>query len=303
VQQDQLKLSYLENDIDKLQSLKLREDEIKSLKKQIAEKTVVYDELVTHCVNVLNTKLAEGKKQIDKLSQKIDSLEIYIAEIQNIERELENLQLRIDEAEKSRKQIESLIEKNNQTISSHDESQVARQSSKKKLNELGDYLEYLKTLCKDEYVKQYAISSIMPLLNKQVNHYLSESGMNFYVRLDKWLEEQIEGPGMINGSYGSLSGGEARSIDLALQFGFLDIARIKAGVFPDLLSLDELLDSSVDSVGLSSILDIVRTRQEDDNSKIFIITHRQEMDESTVIDNTYLIERHGGFSYIKMKEV
>jgi len=302
VHQDQLKLSELEGYIEKVQNLKLKEDEIERLKEQIVTKNVTKEDLESK-LNLSNSKLSKKKKQIDKLNQEVDNLEIYIGDVQTLERELEHLQLKIDESEKSRKQIDTLIKRNHQKVKSYEDSQVERQTSKKKLNELGDYLEYIKTLCKDEYVKQYAISSIMPQLNRQVNHYLSESGMNFYVRLDKWLEEKIEGPGMINGSYGSLSGGEARSIDLALQFGFLDIARIKAGVFPDLLSLDELLDSSVDSVGLSSILDIVRTRQRDDNSKIFIITHRQEVDESTAIDNTYLIEKHGGFSYVKMKEV
>ena len=251
--------------------------------------------------NDLHAQIQIIKDKISNLNEEIDGIQMDIREIQDIQKSMELLQVRIDEEMKSRGSYEILITQNKRKIDTQKDSRVNMTSSKKKLNNLSDYLEFVKILCKDEHVKQYAISSIMPRLNRQVNHYLSESGMNFYVKLNNWLDATIEGPGMTNSSYGSLSGGEARSIDLSLQFGFLDVARIRAGVFPDLLTLDELLDSSVDSIGLSSILDIVRTRQKEDNSKIFIITHRQEVDSSIPMDNIYQVEKRDGFSYVELK--
>jgi energy-coupling factor transporter ATP-binding protein EcfA2 len=112
------------------------------------------------------------------------------------------------------------------------------------------------------------------------------------------LDETICGSGINEAKYGSLSGGEARSIDLAIQFAFLDIAKMKKGIFPDILLLDEILDSSIDGGGLNNILNIIKTKQYDENSKVFIITHRQEISDIDA-DNTYLITKKEGFSTIK----
>jgi energy-coupling factor transporter ATP-binding protein EcfA2 len=95
-----------------------------------------------------------------------------------------------------------------------------------------------------------------------------------------------------------LSGGESRSVDLALQFAFLDVARIQAQVFPDILILDELLDSSVDATGLISILNIIKARQKEDDSKIFLVTHRTEI-SNIEVDNVYMVEKREGFSHIR----
>jgi DNA repair exonuclease SbcCD ATPase subunit len=111
------------------------------------------------------------------------------------------------------------------------------------------------------------------------------------------LDLEIKGPGISGASYGNLSGGEARGIDLSLQLALLDFARAKAGVFPDVLELDELLDSSIDSYGLKKIMQIVRMKQEQDNLKIFLVSHRKEVNDISV-DRTILVEKVNGYSSI-----
>jgi len=167
-------------------------------------------------------------------------------------------------------------------------------------NTVIDYLEVIKELCKDENIKQYAISSIMPYLNKQTNHYLSEVGYGFYCILDRWLDADIKGPGVKNGSYGSLSGGEARGIDLAIQFALLDIARIQAGIWPDILIMDEILDSSVDAKGITKLMDIIKNKQSQEQNKIFLISHRDEIGESIDADHTYYVTKDRGFSSVRI---
>jgi DNA repair exonuclease SbcCD ATPase subunit len=162
---------------------------------------------------------------------------------------------------------------------------------------INDYLEYTKWVCKDDNVKQYAISSIIPFLNKRVNHYLSEVGHSFYIVLNNWLDEEIRGPGISNCSYGNLSGGESKSVDFALQMALLDIARIQAGIWPDVMLLDEILDSSVDSHGLEKIIQILKIKQQEDGNKLFLVSHRKEVNDVDV-DNLYMVEKRDGFSYI-----
>jgi len=193
--------------------------------------------------------------------------------------------------------IEKIINDNENKIKSISNMSITSNKSIVKLRNLLDYLNHLKVLCKDDNVKQFAISSTIPYLEQQVNDYLSESGSNHYLRFDKWLNATIYGSGITSASYESLSSGESRSIDLSIQFSFIDIAKIRADMFPDVLLLDEILDSSIDSFGINNILRIIKTKQVEDKSKVFIITHRTELSEIEV-DHVYQVFKEDGFSRI-----
>jgi len=73
---------------------------------------------------------------------------------------------------------------------------------------------------------------------------------------------------------------------------------LHASVFPDVLELDEILDSSIDGIGLENVLSIIKNKQIEDNSKIFIVSHRNEISDIDV-DNAYLLEKINGYSEFK----
>jgi len=160
-----------------------------------------------------------------------------------------------------------------------------------------DYFFYIKNSLKDENVKQYAISSILPILNKQTNHYLSETGQSFYVLLDSWMEAEIKGIGIDDCSFGNLSGGESKSLDLSIKFACIDIARMMNTADTNVLILDELLDSSVDDYGIQQLMDIVRLKQTDGNLAIFLISHRESVADMD-FDNYIKVYKEDGFTRI-----
>jgi DNA repair exonuclease SbcCD ATPase subunit len=237
---------------------------------------------------IRKTTLEEQQKEIKDVVSKVISLR----------EKIEILQEQVKKEIETKNSFQNIINDNEIKINELNEEYRNIHGSIKRLNELTDYMEYIKLICRDENIKQYAISSIIPYLTKQTNHYLSDAGSYFYARFDNWLEESIEGPGIYNCTYGNLSGAESKSIDLSIQFAFLDIARIQAGLFPDILILDELLDSSVDGTGLNNILGIIKRRQKDDDSKVYLITHRSEISDIDA-DRTYMVEKKEGFSYLK----
>lgn len=243
----------------------------------------------------ISSRIIEYKDKHSNLISNVDTLEDLSNKIKSLESEIK---IRKD----NRTDINNIIEANLEKIKSLESESKTHKISINKLKELVDYLSYLKVLCKDENVKQYAISSNMPYLIQQTNHYLSKAGSIHYVKFNKWLEEEIHGAGVFDASYGNLSGGESRSIDLAIQFAFLDVGKLKTGIFPDVLFLDEILDSSIDSGGLSNILRIIKTKQDEDKSKVFIITHRTEISDVDV-DNTYIINKKDGFSIVEKNEL
>jgi len=211
--------------------------------------------------------------------------------------EMSRLQEKLNLENTHKEELEQMLNRAKAKIA---EARVANEEidkEEKKLSHLTDYMQYVRLVCKDENLKQYVISANMPYLNQQTNHYLSDVGTGFYVALDKWLDLDIKGPGIRGASYGNLSGGEARGIDLSLQMAFLDFARVKAGVFPDILELDELLDSSIDTYGLDKVMQIVRMKQQEDNLKIFLVSHRKEVNDVSV-DRTYMIQKVNGYSNV-----
>jgi DNA repair exonuclease SbcCD ATPase subunit len=238
-------------------------------------------------INFKATALGEDAEESNKIVMKYNRV---VSDIEKVERDV-----RLERIHKQ--ELEDIIEKNESKIglALHHNEEIDKENNK--LLHLDDYLQYIRTMCKDEQIKQYAISANVPYLNKQTNHYLSEVGHGFYVMLDKWLDLDIKGPGIAGATYGNLSGGEARGIDLSLQMALLDFARVKAGIFPDILELDELLDSSIDSYGLERIMQIVRMKQEEDNLKIFLVSHRKEVNDVGV-DRTFLIEKVNGYSNV-----
>jgi DNA repair exonuclease SbcCD ATPase subunit len=238
-------------------------------------------------INFKATALGEDAEESNKIVMKYNRV---VSDIEKVERDFQLEKIH-------RQELEDIIDKNEGKIQLALQHNEEIDKEHNKLIHLDDYLQYIRTVCKDEHIKQYAISANVPYLNKQTNHYLSEVGHGFYVTLNKWLDLDIRGPGIAGATYGNLSGGEARGIDLSLQMALLDFARVKAGVFPDILELDELLDSSIDSYGLERIMQIVRMKQEEDNLKIFLVSHRKEVNDVGV-DRTFLIEKVNGYSNV-----
>jgi Fe-S cluster assembly ATPase SufC len=73
--------------------------------------------------------------------------------------------------------------------------------------------------------------------------------------------------------------------------------KLQVTTFPDIIVFDEILDSSIDTTGLENLLKIIRSKQREDDSKIFLITHRSEINDLD-IDNSYTIKKIDGYSQV-----
>jgi DNA repair exonuclease SbcCD ATPase subunit len=242
---------------------------------------------------------AKTAKDVSPLNNKLLDLKADLGEITVKKKELELLETQVKVEKANVDSFEKMIKEQQEEIVLIGKQSEGLKTSMEKFTTIKDYIKAIKGLLKDENIKQHMISRIMPYLNKQANYYLSEVDYSFYVDIDKWMDIKIKGPGISNATYGSLSGGERRGIDLAIQLGFLDIARTQAGIFPDLLTFDELLDSSIDVQGIGEVLKIVRVKQREANGKFFIISHRSEIDIE-LIDNNYNVIKENGYSRVEI---
>jgi DNA repair exonuclease SbcCD ATPase subunit len=156
------------------------------------------------------------------------------------------------------------------------------------------YHDFAYSLLKDDGVKTKIIKKYMPLINQQVNRYLQM--MDFYInfKLDEEFNETIESPIHEKFSYASFSEGEKMRIDLALLFTWREVARVKNSVNTNLLIMDEVFDSSLDTLGTDEFLKIIRFVIKDAN--VFVISHKTELHDK--FDSVIKFEKVRGFSRI-----
>ena len=159
-----------------------------------------------------------------------------------------------------------------------------------------DYLEFANSMMKDSGVKAKIIRRYLPVMNQKINKYLQM--MDFYINftLDEQFNEKIKSPIHEKFSYESFSEGEKMRIDLAILFTWRDIAKMKNSSSTNILILDEIFDSSLDSNGTDEFTKIIKYVIKD--AYVFMISHK--VDELTDrLDNLITFEKMNGFSKVK----
>ena len=159
-----------------------------------------------------------------------------------------------------------------------------------------DYLDFANSMMKDSGVKAKIIRRYLPIMNQKINHYLQM--MDFYINftLDEQFNERIKSPIHEKFSYESFSEGEKMRIDLAILFTWRDIAKMKNSSSTNILILDEIFDSSLDSNGTDEFTKIIKYVIKD--AYVFMISHK--IDELTDrLDNLITFEKMNGFSKVR----
>jgi DNA repair exonuclease SbcCD ATPase subunit len=154
-------------------------------------------------------------------------------------------------------------------------------------------------LLKDSGIKSKVISKFVPVINKQINKYLQS--MDFFVNftLDEEFNEVIKSRFRDVFSYASFSEGEKQKIDLGLLFCWRDIAKMKNSASTNLLILDEVFDSSLDSTATDELMKILKGL--DKRTNLFVISHKGEILVDR-FDTNIEFEKVGDFSKVKADE-
>lgn len=143
-------------------------------------------------------------------------------------------------------------------------------------------------------LKLFVFESIVPIINNRLSFYLPIlfEGNRVQISFDKMMNMTIfSGDKLI--SYGGLSQGERKRVDIALALTLLDTAQVQHGTISNVMFFDELMDSSLDSQGVRAAIDVLRTLP---IPTIFIMSHRLEI--SNEFDNILDVEKKGMFSRI-----
>ena len=230
--------------------------------------------------------IIEVWKKIDSINQIINQLR---SEMNANDSVIDSLQKDID------KTTQQNIDEEKQKVIELKEQELGKDKSKQVLADAQEIFNIATKLLKDTGIKSRIIKQYVPVMNKLINKYLA--AMDFFVQfeLDENFNEVIKSRFRDEFSYGSFSEGEKMRIDLALLFTWRAIAKLKNSASTNLLIMDEVFDSSLDSSGTDEFIKIINGLTSDTN--IFIISHKtdQLIDQFT---NVIKFEKHQNFSRI-----
>jgi len=249
--------------------------------------------------------LEKMRLELDKTELRLDEIKKITDNIQTNSIDIASLNTSILELEKWNVKLDGEIKELEQSVISNSDEEKMKtlqeefntiESQRKDLKEEKVYKEASRAMLQDTGIKTKIIKLYLPIMNQLINKYLAS--MEFYVNftLDENFVETIKSRFRDNFNYASFSEGEKMRIDLALLFTWRAIAKMKNSTNTNLLILDEIFDSSLDSAGTDEFLKILNTLE---GENVFVISHKQDV----LVDkfkHTLKFEKNKNFSRISV---
>lgn len=154
------------------------------------------------------------------------------------------------------------------------------------------------SLLKDDGIKTAIIREYLPTMNRLINHYLRVMDSYIQLELDENFNEVIKSRYRDEFTYFSFSEGEKSRINLAILFTWRQIARMKNSINTNLLIFDEIFDSSLDSMGTESFIQLLA--EEGTKTNVFVITHKEDAFVDK-FEKVLKINKKGDFSTISFE--
>jgi DNA repair exonuclease SbcCD ATPase subunit len=158
-------------------------------------------------------------------------------------------------------------------------------------------LKTLDGLLSNDNLKGVIINQTLPILNKYINEYIqkfSDFDFNFYI--DSNFKENVVLRAR-DREFHSLSNGQGFRITFSILFAFLKIVEERNGISTNLLILDEILDSSLDSNGRNELIHILKSDFADIKN-VIVVSHNTDILSNEVFDRRFLVKKEGHFSKI-----
>lgn len=245
-------------------------------------------------INEKSQKAEEQKRSLDRIKEAIDMSKNNLNKITGVQNKINDLIIKSSAKEQTVESLIKLNEKLDQEMAlvvETADAQAKIQEAQTKLSDLltkqsdlikkkqkivdilRDY-DKLLNLFKDTGIKAKIIKYYIPLINKHVNKYLNSMDFDANFHLDEGFNEVIKSRHRDLFCYESFSEGEKMRIDLALLLTWREIAKLKNSVSTNLLILDEVFDSSLDSGGVDEFMKLLSSFGSKAN--IFVISHKTD---------------------------
>ena len=242
--------------------------------KMVAQKTELVEESVRHLASE-SEMLNDYKSALDELGELGTAPTLHyntLSEVYEHQNKLSALESSIQEKENTddpyEDQIQSLKETGLQDI---DWTEVNR------LTELKDHQDFLLKLLtsKDSFIRRRIIEQNLQFLNTRLEYYITRLGLPHEVQFQSDLTVSIVQLGQ-DLDFDNLSRGERNRLILGLSWAFRDVFESMNHPI-NLVCIDELVDSGMDTIGVESALGVLKKMERDRHKNILLISHRDEL--------------------------
>ena len=148
------------------------------------------------------------------------------------------------------------------------------------VNDLTSYKEHQEFLLKlltnkDSFIRKKIIDQNLAYLNNRLTYYLDKLGLPHQVVFQNDLNVEITQLGQ-DLDFDNLSRGERNRLILGLSFAFRDVwESLYQNI--NLLFIDELIDSGMDTAGVENSLSILKKMGRERDKNIYLISHKDEL--------------------------
>jgi len=162
------------------------------------------------------------------------------------------------------------------------------------LTKLKDHEEFLLKLLtnKDSFIRKKIIDQNLSYLNSRLSYYLEKIGLPHQVEFLNDLTVSITELGR-DLDFDNLSRGERNRLILSLSWAFRDVWENLYQKI-NLLFVDELVDSGLDSSGMESSLAILKKISRDSKKSVWLVSHRDEL--VSRVENILRVTKSNGFT-------
>jgi DNA repair exonuclease SbcCD ATPase subunit len=240
-------------------------------------------------ISDLNTKIDENNLRIEELESILGKLTLDLDNINNVQNQItqKNIELstmnnKITLLNRMNSNLQTEIDLFKADTTNVDEEKrklkdlakeaIGKIEQKTSLQEQRNLEEVANILLKDTGIKTAIIREYLPVMNKLINKYLQAMDAYIHFELDEAFNEHVKSRFRDDFTYASFSEGEKMRIDLSILFTWRQIAKMKNSVNTNLLLLDEIFDSSLDTAGTDYFLNLMN--QFGENTNIFVISHK-----------------------------
>jgi DNA repair exonuclease SbcCD ATPase subunit len=162
------------------------------------------------------------------------------------------------------------------------------------LTNLKEHQEFLLKLLtnKDSFIRKRIIDQNLSYLNARLGQYLDRIGLPHTVKFNNDLTVSITELGR-DLDFDNLSRGERNRLILSLSWSFRDVWESLYQPI-NLLFIDELVDSGMDSSGVENSLAILKKMSREANKSIWLVSHKDEL--AGRVNNTLHVVKENGYT-------
>jgi DNA repair exonuclease SbcCD ATPase subunit len=233
--------------------------------------------------------LKDSSEYLDSINKNLETIENKIKDINNIghrpitfydseadalnhKNQLDNLEKALEAKANESNPYQEQIEELQKTA-----IQEINWDTINSLTKVKDHQEFLLKLLtnKESFIRKKIIDQNLNYLNKRLSYYIDVLGLPHLVVFQNDLNVEITNFGQ-DLDFDNLSRGERNRLILGMSFAFRDVwENLYQNI--NLLFIDELIDSGMDSAGVEAGLGVLKKIARERNKNIYLISHKEEL--------------------------